>query len=693
MKKKITRREFVASAVAASALAGAADVSLGAPAARPTLLGGDDISTAEHDYIVVGAGAGGGPLAANLANAGFRVLLLEAGGDPYTEDLERKRGEYMYKVPAFHGHSSEYPKASWDFFVRHYTDDALQALDTKLVKDADLPVDLKGKKRVWYPRAAALGGCTAHNAMITVLPQAGDWDNIANITGDSSWRASEMRRFWTRLEQCKYVKRPSSFSSSIGGIFGSKPDPAHGHGFDGWLPTSGTDPALLPRLLRDKQLSKLLLSSLLSIMREHLGNPLLKLETRLDPNDDRNNSAQGLFITPLTVDKGGRVGPREYLLKVEAELKAKTKKFKQTPQGKPPGFLTIKKHALATRVLFEGKRAVGVEYIDKSHVYRADPEAAKATPDPSTLPRLKVMARREIILCGGAFNTPQLLMLSGIGPPDQLQKFGIPVLVESKGVGANLQDRYEVGVVTQFEKDFSLIKNGKFAPPDDDVPDELLVEWEKGQPSIYASNGTLISVIKSSDKNLKEPDLFIFGLPANFRGYKKGYAKELQRHRNLFTWATLKARTENTGRVELTSANPWDPPFINFQNFRDGQSVGDNDKDMKALLDGVDFVRRMNARLNAAQIKNTEIWPGPDKQGAALREFIRNETWGHHASCTCRMGRDEMSVLDSRLRVRGTQGLRVVDASVFPKIPGYFIVTAIYMVSEKAFDLIREDAG
>lgn len=644
------------------------------------------MSTAEHDYIVVGAGAGGGPLAANLANAGFRVLLLEAGGDPSTEDLERKRGEYMYKVPVFHGHSTEYPKISWDFFVRHYTDDALQALDKKLVKDADLPDDLKGQKRIWYPRAAALGGCTAHNAMITVLPQDSDWDNIAAITGDSSWRASEMHRFWVRAEQCKYVKRPSNF--------GSKPDAAHGHGFDGWLPTNDADPRLLLRLLRDKQLSGLLLGTLLSVISEHLGNPFFKLATRLDPNDARNNSRQGLVITPMTVDGGRRVGPREYLLKVEAELREKTNQFQQNPQGKPPGFLTIKTHALATRVLFDGKRAVGVEYIDKSHVYRADPAAFSQTPDPSTLPRLKVLARREIILAGGAFNTPQLLMLSGIGPRDQLEKFGIPVLVESKGVGANLQDRYEVGVTSQFEKDFSLVKGGKFAPPDaGDPPDELLVAWEKGDPSVYASNGTLISVIKRSDKNLKEPDLFIFGLPANFRGYEKGYAKELQRHSNLFTWAILKARTENTGRVELTSANPWDPPFINFQNFRDGRSAGDDDRDMRALLDGVAFVRRMNARLNTAQIKNTEIWPGPDKQGAALREFIRNETWGHHASCTCRMGRDEMSPLDSRLRVRGVERLRVVDASVFPKIPGYFIVTAIYMVSEKAFDLTKDDAN
>jgi choline dehydrogenase len=100
----------------------------------------------------------------------------------------------------------------------------------------------------------------------------------------------------------------------------------------------------------------------------------------------------------------------------------------------------------------------------------------------------------------------------------------------------------------------------------------------------------------------------------------------------------------------------------------------------------------MNERLRPF-IDKEEI-PGPEYQGNKLREFIKNEAWGHHASCTAKIGPDSdgMAVLDSRFRVRGTEGLRVVDASVFPRIPGYFIVTPIYMVSEKASDVIQEDA-
>src|ERR671914_2303608 len=112
------------------------------------------VREADADYIIVGSGAGGGPLAANLARAGFTVLLLEAGGDPCGDtDL----GRWMYEVPIFHGLSTEFSECQWDYFVRHYASDAQQAKDTKAVK-------VDGRDTIWYPRAGTLGGCTAHNA-------------------------------------------------------------------------------------------------------------------------------------------------------------------------------------------------------------------------------------------------------------------------------------------------------------------------------------------------------------------------------------------------------------------------------------------------------------------------------------------------------------------------------------------------
>src|SRR5688572_8932134 len=112
------------------------------------------------------------------------------------------------------------------------------------------------------------------------------------------------------------------------------------------------------------------------------------------------------------------------------------------------------------------------------------------------------------------------------------------------------------------------------------------------------------------------------------------------------------------------------------------------------MVHGVQFVRGLGASYR--HLVAEEVVPGPDfATPEQVREFVRNEAWGHHASCTCKIGRDDdpMAVLDSRFRVRGTQGLRVVDASVFPRIPGLFVVSAVYMIAEKASDAILADAG
>lgn len=633
------------------------------------------MSTADFDYIVVGSGAGGGPLAANLAKAGFKVLLMEAGGDPCADD---ETGRLMYEVPIFHGLSTEYKACAWNYYVRHYSDDGMQAKDTK-------KVTFNGKDSIWYPRAGTLGGCTAHNAMITVIPQDSDWNHISTITGDPSWRAENMRLYFARLENCKYVPAPGSLkaiaenviSSIVEFIRGDKNwrDWTHGHGFNGWLPTSTADPRLV---LKDPALVGLILDSAKQVLIDRVGDPFLRVASRFDPNDSRNaaHSPEGLAFTPLAVDKGKRAGPREYLLRTQKAW---------------PDNLMIRKNTLATRVLFEGKRAVAVEYIDKAHVYRADAQAIDA---PASLARQAVRAKREIILAAGAFNSPQLLKLSGVGPRGELERFDIPVIVDLPGVGENLQDRYEVGVISRFTKDFALLKGATFSPPDlGKDADMFLKQWESEGTGIYASNGALIGIIKRSAPGLADPDLYIFGLPGFFPGYKPGYSTAIEHYHDRFTWAILKARTQNTGNVLLASKNPWDMPEINFKYFGDGRRQ--NDPDLDALASGIRFVRSMNQRLTAIGLIRQEETPGPrylseDK----LREFILNEAWGHHASCTNKIGadNDRMAVLDGRFRVRGTEGLRVADASVFPKIPGYFIVSAVYMISEKAADVLIEDA-
>ncbi len=626
-----------------------------------------------YDYIIVGSGAGGGPLAANLARQKFKVLLLEAGGDPCSED---GLGRYLYEVPIFHGLSTEYKETAWDYFVRHYTDQAKQEKDTKYIS---------AKDGVWYPRAGTLGGCTAHNAMITVIPQDSDWNHIADLTGDESWRAEHMRGYFTRLEKCNYVANPHSLKGIAEGVLSSIAeliehkedwrDWAHGHGFDGWLPTSEADPHLV---LKDPELVLLLLKGVREALFEQVGNPLVRTLTRFDPNDSRNTalSPEGLAFTPLAVEHGKRQGPREFLLRVKKDFAE---------------FLTIQLHCLATRVLFEGTHAIGIEYMEGKHLYAADPAQASAA---SATSRKQALAAKEVILCGGAFNSPQLLMLSGIGPKAELDALNIPVVADLPGVGKNLQDRYEIGVVSDFAGDFKLLQGATFLPPEQGAePDSFFSAWSKLGTGVYASNGALIGIIKRSSQQKHDPDLYIFGLPGYFKGYYPGYSKAFEHYHNRFTWAILKARTNNNaGQVTLKTANPCDTPKIDFHYFSEGNDA--SGADLEAVIEGVTFVRKMNQHLQNLGVITKEEVPGADKTGDALREFIQNEAWGHHASCTNKIGADDdpLAVLDSSFRVRKTKGLRVVDASVFPKIPGYFIVSAVYMISEKAFDVILADA-
>jgi choline dehydrogenase len=500
--------------------------------------------------------------------------------------------------------------------------------------------------------------------MILVYPHNQDWDDIADLTGDASWRSENMRRYFERLEDCRH-RPPYRWLKKILGI-----DPTR-HGFSGWLTTERRDPKLA---LGDRDMMGMIKHSALQAFRE-MGDPLTQvrwsIKSQHDPNDWRlvQSDSFGVRYTPLTTRNQARIGSRERILDVA----------KRYPRN-----LCIEPHALVTRVLFdEDNRALGVEYLKGERLYRAHSDPSR---DPGET--RQAFAARETILCGGAFNTPQLLMLSGIGPREDLESHGIKVRVDLPGVGRNLQDRYEVSVVNRMAQDWNVLAAAKF-----DTNDPQYREWAADRNGLYATAGAALVVVKKSLPSRAVPDLFCLGLIGKFKGYFPGYSKLLSAHHNYLSWVVLKAHTRNTaGAVILRSSDPRDTPDVNFHYFDEGNDA--TGEDLDSVVEGIKFVRQMTRALKAEKMIAEEELPGSQVQSEAeLRDYVRNNAWGHHASCTCPIGAKEKGgVLTSDFKVHGTERLRVVDASVFPRIPGFFIVSAVYMIGEKAADTILAES-
>ncbi|KAF9478102.1 putative choline dehydrogenase [Pholiota conissans] len=628
-------------------------------------------TTNTYDYVVVGSGPGGGPLAARLAQAGFSVLLIDAGDDHGEDDFVR--------VPALNGQASEYTPIHWQYFVSHYDDLSTAQQDSKFtwkMSDGRFwvgPNPPAGSEPlgIYYPRTGTLGGCAMHNAMVMIYPAESDWDNIANITGDDSWSAANMRQFWVKLENNQYLV----------------PGTAPGHGFGGWLDISLTD---LRLVLKDTKVLSLVQGAASALGMGLLGSLLTTVEglaqvLTLDLNSDTpsRDTTTGLYQVPISVSTGPktRSSQRNLILNTANALNADgSKTFK----------LDIQLNTLVTRVIFDNSttpRAIGVDYLTGQHLYRADPNSASASPTGSGT----FFANREVIVAGGAFNTPQILKLSGIGPAAELNAHNISVVLDSPAVGTNMQDRYEVGVVGSANSDFVLLEGCTFL---NTTNDPCFITWRDNalDRGTYATNGYALGIIQQTSAAAPtEADIITAGVPANFQGYFPGYSNRTSADAHHWTWLVLKAHSRNNaGTVTLSSNDPRDTPQINFRSY----TVG-GDLDLQASYEGVQLARKMFQDLIPLGGAFTEQVPGPDVQNEDdVKQWIKNEAWGHHASCTVPIGadNDSNSVLDSRFRVKGVNGLRVVDASVFPKIPSLYIVSAVYMISEKAAEVIIQDA-
>jgi choline dehydrogenase len=341
----------------------------------------------------------------------------------------------------------------------------------------------------------------------------------------------------------------------------------------------------------------------------------------------------------MTVNRQGRRagGVRDRLLAVQ----------KQRPDK-----LTVRTGATVRHIELDARNeAVAVHYVDAAGAAQV------------------ARVGREVIVAAGAFETPAILLRSGIGPGGRLDR---------RGVGQGLHDRYEIGLVTALKRDFALLEGVKF---DADPSDPAYAKWLATGRGVYATNGVVVGFQMKSAPGLPDPDLYVFCLPAAIRGYEPDYFRKAVAQTNMLTWLVLhENKGDRLGTVALDPAVPAGPPKINF-HYHAEERAGDS----RPLVVGMKAARAVTRSY--ASLVREEVWPGAQVQSdAALAAAIESCSWGHHANGSAQMGRrdDPLAVVDGDLKVIGASNVRIADASVFPRSPGSFIVSAVVQVGEAA---------
>ncbi|KAM7200869.1 hypothetical protein V8F20_005111 [Naviculisporaceae sp. PSN 640] len=488
------------------------------------------------------------------------------------------------------------------------------------------------------------------NAMVTWLPSESDWNYHANVTGDDSWRF--VSSFHLLPRYAKYVDKMRFRAENMHKIFAKieknnyLPRGTPNHGFDGFFQTQ------MGAMVQARQ-GTLTGNNVMKTYAQDFGNTqsmnnlLSRDPNEIGPTRDQTSSIYGQVSH--TYANGGRYSSRDY---IQNAVKAGNTN------------LTVSLTSLATKILFDTTgtkcsgangqpRATGVEYLFGRSVYAAD---YRRTANNKGEKRT-VLARREVIVSGGAFNSPQLLLLSGIGNKTELAKFNIPVIKDLPGVGQNLMDNQELPIV--------------------------------GSGS-GGSGGTGLAMYKSKHPAHGERDVFLMGGQGFlFRGFwpSENVVRTPQETvRTPYGASIVKGSSvNNKGWVKLKSADPTETPEINFNHYAEGSEM-----DLEAIKDTIAWIRTVYKRVGITPVE-PPCTKGPDANGYCGQEdvdWIHKQTFGHHPTSTCRIGADNDpgAVLDGKFRVRGVSGLRVVDASAFARIPGVFPSVSTFMISQKASD-------
>ncbi len=316
--------------------------------------------------------------------------------------------------------------------------------------------------------------------------------------------------------------------------------------------------------------------------------------------------------------------------------------------------LTIESNAHVTRIMFEGTHAVGVEFVQKKQ-------------------KQIVRATREVILSGGAVNSPQTLLLSGVGPADTLKNFDIPVVIDLKGVGQNLQDHLDCSI--QYECTQPITLYGALRP---DQQLKIGLQYMLFGTGLGTGQGLESGAFLKSRRDLETPDLQYHFIAALMFDHTR---KKADRHG--FMAHVCQLRPESRGFISLKSADPFSPPLIQ-PNYLEAE------EDRRALREGVKIVRDVFAQKAFDPYRGPELMPGAHvRSDEQIDTFIRKtaETI-YHPVGTAKMGHDKDAVVDTQCRVHGLEGLRVIDASVMPTLVSGNTNAPTIMIAEKISDAI-----
>ena len=459
-------------------------------------------------------------------------------------------------------------------------------------------------RRVPIPQGRTLGGSTSINGLVYNRGQAADFDHWASL-GNPGWAYADVLPYFKSMER------------RVGG------DDRY-RGRQGELPVTDIDWI----------------------------HPLCEafiagaVEQGLPRNPDYNGADQaGVGYFQRTISNGWRMSTAKCFLKPAMARKN----------------LDVRTYAQATRVLFDGARAVGVAYCHPAH-----PARVRA-----------VRAKREVIVACGAINTPKLLQLSGLGPAELLREHGIPVVCDLPGVGENLSDHYSVRIVARVKNSQTmneLVKGLNLAGQ--------ISRWLFKRPSIMALSPSLLHYFWKSRPELTAPDLQGVFTPAS---YKEGYVGVLDDFPGM-TAGVWQHRPDSRGQVRIRSADPLQDPMILANYLAD-------ERDQQTLVRGIRLARRLLQSQALAPYFDSEALPGPlCESDSELLDFARRfGVSSYHVNGTARMGPadDKYAVVDAQLRVHGVENLRVIDSSVMPAMPSANICAATMMIGNKAADLIR----